>query len=169
MSAVARRSDDELTTGRPPEFARILLASEGRPFSNAAISRVIELAQSSQASVYVLSIARVHGVAFGLPNPGLLPTKREWDDQRESVRRAVARLRRKGITADGHVIGTRNATKKILAEAASEGCEAIVMGGDADAQRLRSDFMWTQEPQRVRRKAKIPVYVVSDTDERAAH
>jgi len=107
-------------------------------------------------------IAAVHGVAFGLPNPGLLPTKHEWDEQRESVRRAVARLRRKGITADGHVLGTRNATKKILAEAIAEDCDAIVMGGDADAGRLRGDFMWTQEPQRVRRKAKVPVFVVQD-------
>jgi nucleotide-binding universal stress UspA family protein len=143
-------------------FARILLASEGRPISNAALARVIDLARAGGASVHVLSIARVHGVAFGLPNPGLLPTKHEWDEQRESVRQAVARLRRKGIKADGHVIGTRNATKKILAEAVAEHCDAIVMGGDPDAGRLKSDFMWTQEPQRVRRKAKVPVFVVRD-------
>ena len=161
MSAVAGRSDEERGTEQSG-FSRILLASEGRPISNAAMTRVIELAQTSHASVHVLSIARVHGVAFGLPNPGLLPTKHEWDEQRESVRRAVARLRRKGITADGHVLGTRNATKKILAEAIAEDCDAIVMGGDADAGRLRGDFMWTQEPQRVRRKAKVPVFVVQD-------
>ena len=161
MSVVTRRSDEEPGTVQT-DFARILLASEGRPMTDAAIGRVIELARSSNASVHVLSIARVHGVAFGLPNPGLLPTKHEWDEQRESVRKAVARLRRKGITADGHVLGTRNATKKILAEAIAEHCDAIVMGGDADANRFKGDFMWTQEPQRVRRKAKIPVFVVQD-------
>jgi nucleotide-binding universal stress UspA family protein len=144
-------------------FLRIMLASEGRPISNAAMTRVIELARGS-ASVHVLSIARVHGVAFGLPNPGLLPTKREWDEQRESVRQAVARLRRKGIKANGHVLGTRNATKKIIAEAVAEGCDAIVMAGDPDANRLVSDFMWSQEPQRVRRKAKVPVFVVAEDD-----
>lgn len=161
MSAVTRPSDAEPGTVQTG-FARILLASEGRPISNAAIARVIELARSSKASVHVLSIARVHGVAFGLPNPGLLPTKDEWDEQRESVRKTVARLRRKGLTADGHVLGTRNATKKIIAEATAEHCDAIVMAGDADANRLRGDFMWTQEPQRVRRKAKVPVFVVRD-------
>jgi nucleotide-binding universal stress UspA family protein len=160
VSAVARPGSGEEREDVRAGFARILLASEGRPFSSGAINRVIELAQASGASVHVLSIARVHGVAFGLPNPGLLPTKHEWDEQRESVRRVVARLRRKGLTADGHVIGTRNATKKILAEAAAEGCDAIVMGGDPDAHRVKSDFMWTQEPQRVRRKAKVPVFVV---------
>ena len=60
------------------------------------------------------SIARVHGVSFGLPMPGLLPTRREWQEQRDHVARAVKRLRRKGLEAEGHVLGTRNATKKIL-------------------------------------------------------
>ncbi len=160
MSVVTRPGAESDATGT--RFARILLASEGRPISNAALERVIELARAGDASVHVLAIARVHGVAFGLPNPGLLPTKHEWDERRESVRKAVARLRRKGIKADGHVLGTRNATKKIVAEALAEGCDAIVMGGDPDANRLVADFMWTQEPQRVRRKAKIPVFVVPD-------
>ena len=112
--------------------------------------------------MYVLSIARVHGVAFGLPNPGLLPTKREWDEQREMVRKVVKRLRRKGIEADGRVIGTRNATKKIIDEAKISGCDAIVMTADPDRNRVVGDFSWSQEPQRVRRKAKIPVFLVVD-------
>jgi nucleotide-binding universal stress UspA family protein len=155
--ARSRREHPPIEPG-PPQ--RILLASEGREISNAAIARVVELAKPWGASVHVLSIARVHGVAFGLPNPGLLPTKREWDEQREMVRKVVGRLRRKGLEADGHVLGTRNATKRILAEAAAEHCDAIVMCGDPDRGRFVSDFMWTQEPQRVRRKAKVPVYIV---------
>jgi nucleotide-binding universal stress UspA family protein len=150
------------TQDPPPAgpFDRILLASEGRGISDAVLGRVIELARESGASVHVLSIARVHGVAFGLPNPGLLPTKHEWDEQRELVRKAVARLRRKGIEADGHVLGARNATKHILAKAATEGCDAIVMGADPDRNRVTGNMMWTQEPQCVRRRAKLPVYLV---------
>ena len=53
-------------------FERILLASEGRAISEAAIARTIELARPGGASVHVFSVARVHGVAFALPNPGLL-------------------------------------------------------------------------------------------------
>jgi nucleotide-binding universal stress UspA family protein len=149
----------------PPEsgpFTRILLASEGRPFTDAAIGRVVELARPSGASVRVFSIARVHGVAFGLPNPGLLPTKREWDEQRQIVNRAVKRLERKGIEADGHVVGTRKSTKRILQEAQFAGCDAIVMAADPDRNRLTGDFMWSQEPQRVRRRAKLPVFLVID-------
>jgi nucleotide-binding universal stress UspA family protein len=142
-------------------FERILLASEGRDISDAAVARVLELLDRD-ASVYVLSIARVHGVAFGLPNPGLLPTKREWDEQREMVGKVVKRLKRKGIEADGRVIGTRNATKKIVEEAKISGCEAIVMAADADRGRVIGDFSWSQEPQRVRRRAKIPVFLVHE-------
>jgi nucleotide-binding universal stress UspA family protein len=141
-------------------FERILLASEGRTISDATIARVIELAKRGGASVHVFSVARVHGVAFGLPNPGLLPTKREWAEQREIVSTAVKRLRRRGIEAEGHVLGTRKATKRILEEAAREGCDAIVMAADPDRNRFVADMLWSQEPQRVRRRARVPVFLV---------
>jgi nucleotide-binding universal stress UspA family protein len=141
-------------------FERILLASEGRAISDAAIARVTELARKPGATVHVFSIARVHGVSFGFPNPGLLPTKAEWREQREIVASAVKRLQRKGIEADGHVVGTRKSTKRICAEAALKQCEAIVMAADPDRNRLIRDLLWSQEPQRVRRKAKVPVFLV---------
>ena len=143
-------------------FERILLATEGRPIPDTAIQRVIELATPTGASARVLSIARVHGTAFGMQTPGLLPTKKEWDDQREIVRKAVVRLKRKGIDADGHVVGTRKATKRICEEASLEECEAIVMAADPDRNRVVADAMWSQEPQRVRRKAKVPVFLVTE-------
>ena len=121
-----------------------------------------ELAASSAASVHVFSIARVHGVSFGMPNPGLLPTKAEWKEQHEIVAKAVKRLRRKGIEADGQVLGTRKSTKRIIQEAATAKCEAIVMTADPDRNRLIGDMIWSQEPQRVRRRAKLPVYLVVD-------
>jgi nucleotide-binding universal stress UspA family protein len=145
---------------RPPE--RILLASEGRPIPDAAIARVVQLASRSGADVRVFSIARVHGVSFGFPNPGLLPTKPEWNEQRSIVQKAIKQLRRKGIEADGHVVGTRNAAKRIVQEAKLTGCEAIVMAADADRNRIVGNTLWTQEPQRVRRRSHIPVYLVVD-------
>jgi nucleotide-binding universal stress UspA family protein len=152
----------EPTPARGEPFQRILLASEGRPIPDAAIARVVELARPAGASVHVFSIARVHGVAFGMPNPGLLPTKAEWKDQRENIAGAVKRLRRKGIEADGQVLGTRKTTKRICDEAAKEGCDAIVMAADPDRNRLVGDMIWSQEPQRVRRRAKLPVFLVQE-------
>jgi nucleotide-binding universal stress UspA family protein len=141
-------------------FERILLASEGRAIPDVAIARVAELASRSGASVHVFSVARVHGVSFGLPNPGLLPTKREWAEQREIVAKAVKRLKRKGLETSGHVLGTRKATKAICSEATRQGCEAIVMAADPDKNRIVGDMLWTQEPQRVRRRARVPVFLV---------
>jgi nucleotide-binding universal stress UspA family protein len=165
VSATARLRKQQ--PDRPPAgpFERILLASEGRPFTDAAIARVVELAKASDASVRVFTIARIHGVSFGMQMPGLLPTKSEWAEQRDIVNKAVKRLERKGIEADGHVVGTRKSTKRILQEAEFAGCDAIVMGADPDRNRAAGDFMWSQEPQRVRRKAKkIPVFLVFEAD-----
>lgn len=40
------------------------------------------------------------------------------------------------------------------------GCQAIVMAADPDRARYVATAMWSQEPQRVRRKAGIPVFLV---------
>jgi nucleotide-binding universal stress UspA family protein len=148
--------------GADGPYERILLASEGRPIPEAAIARVLELAAKSGASVRVFSLARVHGVSFGMPNPGLLPTKAEWKEQHEIVAKAVKRLQREGIDADGHVVGTRKSTKRICQEATFAGCDAIVMAADPDRNRIVGDMLWSQEPQRVRRRAKLPVFLVQD-------
>jgi nucleotide-binding universal stress UspA family protein len=163
VSATAPRVARKPPTPEPARFERILLASEGRPIPDAAIDLVVALARPAGASVRVFSIARVHGVSFGLQSPGLLPTKKEWDEQRQIVSRAVKRLERKGIDADGHVVGTRKSTKRILQEAQFAGCDAIVMAADPDRNRVTGDFLWSQEPQRVRRKAKLPVFLVTET------
>jgi nucleotide-binding universal stress UspA family protein len=160
VSVAAAMAEPELTEQGP--FARILLASEGRPISDAAVARALQLAQRDGASVRVFSVARVHGVSFGMPNPGLLPNKREWAEQREIVSKAIKRLKRKGVEADGHVVGTRAGWKRIIDEAKTQGCDAIVMSADSDRNRVVANALWSQEPQRVRRKAKVPVYLVYD-------
>jgi nucleotide-binding universal stress UspA family protein len=159
LTATARPVDVSTATDTGP-FQRILLASEGRTIPNAAIARVVDLAQRG-ATVRVFSIARIHGTAFGMPTPGLLPSRAEWAEQRDLVDKAIKRLKSKGLTAEGHVLGTRNATKKILQEASQYRCQAIVMAADPDRARLVATAMWSQEPQRVRRKARVPVFLVA--------
>jgi nucleotide-binding universal stress UspA family protein len=143
-----------------PEYHNILLASEGRQISARAVDVAADM---SRSSVRVLSIARVHGVAFGLQTPGLLPNKAEWQEQRDLVAKAVKALKKRGLTSEGHVIGTRKAAQRIVAEAIAFDCEAIVMTADPPRSRLIQDFMWSQEPYRVKRRAKqLPVYLVTD-------
>jgi nucleotide-binding universal stress UspA family protein len=139
----------------------VLLASEEREIPVEAVDLAAQMAEKSSAPVHVFSIARVWGTSFGFPNPGLLPTKKDWDEQRRVVDKAVARLRRKGIDADGRVVGTRAGAKRIVREARRLKCDAIVMGADPPRSRLISDFLWSQEPYRVRRRARdLPVYLV---------
>jgi len=141
---------------------RILLASEGREIPKRAIDAAAKIARDDGRSVHVFSIARVWGSGLGLPNPGLLPTKQEWDEQRAIVARAVRALERAGVEARGHVLATRKATKRIVGEAERLECEAIVMAADPPRNRFLGDLFWSQEPYRVRRRARMPVYLVTE-------
>ena len=138
-------------------FERILLASEGRPIPDAAIDRVVELASPSRRQrARVLDRARARrGVRTA--QPGAAPDQARMGRAADLVDKAVKRLRRKGIKADGQVLGTRKSTRRILDEAAKERCDAIVMAADPDRNRIVGDLLWSQEPQRVRRRAKLPV------------
>jgi nucleotide-binding universal stress UspA family protein len=140
----------------------VLLASEDREISRGAVDLAARIAKRSGAPVHVFSIARIWGTSFGFPNPGLFPSKREWDEQRRNVETAVARLERKGVKADGRVIGTRAGAKRIVREAERLGCDAIVMGADPMRGAVLRNFMWSQEPYRVRRRARVPVFLVVD-------
>jgi nucleotide-binding universal stress UspA family protein len=141
----------------------VLLASEQREIPTAATDLAARIAKRSGAPVHVFTIARIWGTSFGFPNPGLMPSKREWDEARAVADKAVRRLRKKGIDADGRVIGTRAGAKRIVKEARRLGCDAIVMGADPPRGWFVGDFMWSQEPYRVRRRADLPVYLVVDS------
>ena len=66
----ARRRLDQ----QPVEPRTVLLATDGRePLSPEAIERAAALA--SPDGVAVLAIAKIYGTQFGLPHPGLMPTK----------------------------------------------------------------------------------------------
>jgi nucleotide-binding universal stress UspA family protein len=113
------------------------------------------IAERSNAPVHVFSTARVWGTNFGFPNPGLLPTKKEWDRQYD--------VERKAVEADARVIGTRSPAKRIVQEAKRRKCDAIVMGADPPKHVLLRDFSWAQEPYRVKARAgDLPVYLVLD-------
>jgi nucleotide-binding universal stress UspA family protein len=146
------------------EPKRILLASEGREIPLGAIEAAAQIAKRTNAPVRVFSVARIWGTSLGLPMPGLLPQKREWDQQRDLVTRAVKILRKEGIEAEGQVVATRKPAKRIVREAASRQCDVIVMGADRQRAWVIADWMWSQEPYRVRRRAQIPVVLVQEDD-----
>ncbi len=145
------------------EIKGILLASEGRPFAPKTIDYVAQMAKSAGAFVHILSILRVWGTSLGFPMPGLMPSKREWDECRSRLAGAIEIMERRGVQVRAHALATRKCRKRILAEAERLGCNVIVMAADPPRHWLISDFLWNQEPYRVRRRAKIPVYLVVDS------
>ena len=71
-----------------------------------AVEFAAQMALKAEAPVHVFIIARIWGSAFGMPHPGLMPTKREWQVQRDLATEAVDRLKRRGVER-GMTVGGR--------------------------------------------------------------
>jgi hypothetical protein len=110
---------------QPTEPAAVLIASAGGPFPQAAVSRAAAL--SGGEAVAVVSIARIYGSALGLPNPGLLPTRRELAEQSDRVGRALAGLQRAGLAASGQVAATRRPGRTIARVARAHGVRYVIL------------------------------------------
>src|SRR6476469_3296571 len=97
---------------QPSGACAVLLASDGRQdFSERAVA--VAAARAEAGPVAVVTIARIYGSQFGLPHPGLLPTKQEMTERQRWVGGAIERVRRAGREADGHVSTTPKPTKKL--------------------------------------------------------
>ncbi len=132
----------------------MLLASTGVPFTDEEINTCAELAGDSP--VTVLSIARLHGSAFGLPNPGLMPTRRDREKQRNIVAVAIRALERGGRPVDGQVVITRNPAKTIARAALRLQVEHVVLAAPVQS-RLRRLVEGDPAAGVRRRLAPIPV------------
>jgi len=111
---------------QPLDPCEVLLASDGRQdFSPRAVAQAAALAGSG--SVAVVTIAKIYGSSFGLPHPGLLPTKDEIAERQRWAEAAIHMLRAKGVSADGQVAATRRTAKKLAAVARVRGVRVIVI------------------------------------------
>jgi nucleotide-binding universal stress UspA family protein len=110
---------------QPTSQAAVLLASSGSPFSKDAMRRARELAAGQP--VAVLAILKVYGSSFGLPNPGLMPTRREREEQLKNVKLAINELERRGCTVDGQIAATRSAGRTIAKVARTRKVGYVVM------------------------------------------
>ena len=120
--------------GEPPdastlEIRCVLLATEGRAIPGQAIEFAARIARPARAPVNVFSVARIWGTSFGLPNPGLLPTRRDWDEQKTLVNNAVKALQRRGLESQGRVLATRKATRVSWGNACGSSASLAVFTG----------------------------------------
>jgi len=97
---------------QPADRCEVLLASDGRQaFSESAVARAAALAGTGP--VAVVTVAKIYGSSYGLPNPGLLPTRQELGERRGWVEDAISKLGRDRLEANGQVAATRRATRKL--------------------------------------------------------
>jgi len=100
---------------QPTQPAAVLIASNGVNVPNAAVRQALRLSRGEP--VAVMTVARVYGSPYGLPNPGLMPTPREIKQQQKIVTKVVAALENGGVEAWGQVAATRRPAKT-MAQAA---------------------------------------------------
>lgn len=143
-------------TGR---FSRVLLASEGRPFTPDAINAALDVLAVG-GTVSIIAIARIWGSSLGFPNPGLMPNKQELAVQHALVDQALLACEGRGVQASGRVVGTRDAAKRIVKEAVAINAGAVVMAADAAPHWLVASLLWTNEPWRVRKLSPVLVKLV---------
>jgi hypothetical protein len=108
--------------------AGVLLASTGKPFTEAAIAAAARIAGGLPGGrVRVITIARVHGSALGLQHPGLMPSKKEKDAAQAIVTKAIKSLQRSGLKADGEVVITRSPGRSFARAARAAGASHVVL------------------------------------------
>jgi hypothetical protein len=116
-----KRAWDEQPTGT----CEVLLAGDGRRcFWVGALPRATP--RSPSGPVAVVTIARIYGTQFGLPNPGLMPTKQELKARHDWVGLAVDAIIAAGGETDGQVAVTRKGTKTIARIARTRGARTII-------------------------------------------
>ena len=113
---------------RPRKARKILVASTGAPIERAVLEAAVELAGEEPTRMYVMSVARIWGVKYGLPNPGLYPNRLEWEQQRKVVDDAAAWLRKRGFEVKVRAVAARNAPRALGSWATMLGCNAVVIG-----------------------------------------
>jgi len=110
---------------QPTQSSAVLIATVGTAIPTAVIRRAVQL--SGGRPVAVVTIARIYGSSFGLPSPGLMPTRKEMDEQRAIVDTAIDRLERAGVEAWGQVASTRRYGKTIAQAARARGVDQVLM------------------------------------------
>jgi hypothetical protein len=131
-SLVSRRKFDK----QPTQPAIVLIAAPmGDPMPASAVKRAIEL--SGGTAVAVVTVARIYGSAYGLMNPGLLPTRKEMDAQKAQVSKAISLIERRGVTAWGQIVATRKPAKAIAAVAAARDARHVIVVRVEHTQRWR--------------------------------
>jgi hypothetical protein len=110
---------------QPTQRAAVLVATNGLPVPPSVIRTARSLSEGGP--VAVVTIARIYGSSLGLPNPGLMPTKREMVEQKSIVETAIKAIEKSGLEAWGQVAASRKPAKTIAEVAAARGARHVLV------------------------------------------
>jgi hypothetical protein len=110
---------------QPEQPAQVLVAVTADRIPADVLRHAVSL--SGGTAVAVLSLAQIHGYALGLPNPGLLPTRRELREHTERVDRALTVIERAGATGWGQVAASRNHARTIARATRARGASHVLL------------------------------------------
>jgi hypothetical protein len=124
-SPIRRRFGRRKFDKQPTQKAAVLIASNGEKIPGAAIRQALRI--SAGEPVAVVTVARIYGSSLGLPNPGLMPTRKEINEQKDIAQKAVGAIEKGGSEAWGQVAATRRPSKTIAQAAAARGVEHVLV------------------------------------------
>jgi hypothetical protein len=111
---------------QPSQSAAVLIAAPmGDPIPPTAVRAA--LARSGGGPVAVVTIARIYGSSMGLPNPGLMPTRKEIEVQKGQVDRALRLIEKGGGQAWGQVAASRKPAKTVTQAAKARGVRHVIV------------------------------------------
>jgi hypothetical protein len=109
----------------PDDAAPVVLVPVGGPPARATVRRAV--AEAGGGTVAVVALLRIHGSAWGFPNPGLLPNATEKAEARRVVEATIAAVERHGGRADGQITATRQAAKIVVAAARRRQARLVIV------------------------------------------
>jgi hypothetical protein len=112
--------------GGPPPAAPRDLVVVLRPDTPAS-PPLLAAARGNGGTVAVVLPLKIHGYAFGLPNPGLLPTAKERAAAEAAITTTVRRFERAGIDVDGQIVVTRHAARAIARIVRRRGATRVLL------------------------------------------
>jgi K+-sensing histidine kinase KdpD len=74
-----------------------------------------------------VTIARIYGSSMGLPNPGLMPTRKEMAAQKSQVEAALRLIEKRGAQAWGQVAASRKPVKTVAQVAKARGASHVIV------------------------------------------
>jgi hypothetical protein len=121
---------------QPAQSAGVLIAAPmGDPIPSSAVKAALAL--SDGEPVAIVTIARIYGSSMGLPNPGLMPTRKEIATQKSQVEKSLEQIERSGTQAWGQVAASRKPVKTITEAAKARGVRHVVVVRTAQTKKWR--------------------------------